>query len=159
MSIGKTKAPHCCEALLSPPPVGSLGGSMRFGGLRTVAARNSRYGVCRCVCLYVRWLGTLPAEIFVISRNLLYNFLAGMWFTLLMPAPASRVNGWHFCTLPYFDSRCYNRRMYRIITTTKAIDVNANWTLTIGGVTYFFKWLWMKAAIPERDIVNLMYSG
>ena len=61
--------------------------------------------------------------------------------------------------LPYFDSRCYNRHMYRIITTTKAIDVNANWTLTIGGVTYFFKWLWMKAAIPERDIVNLMYSG
>ncbi len=58
--------------------------------------------------------------------------------------------------LPYL---CYNRRMYRIITTTKAIDVNANWTLTIGGVTYFFKWLWMKAAIPERDIVNLMYSG
>jgi hypothetical protein len=49
--------------------------------------------------------------------------------------------------------------MYRIITTTKAIDVNANWTLTIGGVTYFFKWLWMKAAIPEREIVQLMYSG
>lgn len=62
MSIGKTKAPHLCEALLSPPPVGSLGGSMRCSGLRTVAARNSRYGVCRSSVALCVGMGTLPAE-------------------------------------------------------------------------------------------------